>query len=75
MSFDKNGNEDCGNCVACFKCSDSFELKNCKGCYDCRNCVDCENCTECRGLSNKRFCFRNVQLTPAQYKSIIVGKP
>lgn len=75
--------KDCINSNALDHCELVATSTNCRSCYsshhllNCRNCVDssyladcsgCTNCFMCSGLSNKKFNFKNQQLTEADYQ-------
>lgn len=60
-----------------YEAMDSERCTNCKFISDCKDCADssflfdCRNCSHCfmsRNLRNKRFVFRNKQLTEGEYK-------
>lgn len=66
-------------------CYKLIDARNCYGskylqeCYDCRDCSfgyrlsSCQDCFMCVGLSHKKFCFKNEQLTEAEYKKQIAA--
>jgi hypothetical protein len=50
-----------------YSCAFSSHINNCTNCYyssDCRNCTDCFGCV---GLTNKKYCILNNQLTKEKY--------
>jgi hypothetical protein len=46
----------------------SNQLINCSFCFDCR---DCSNCFMCFGLRNKKYYFKNQELSKEKYNEII----
>lgn len=67
----------CFKAELCYECTDSAKVYNCDylensvDCFDCSylmDCTDCHNCFGCAGLSHKKFCFLNKQLTEEEYK-------
>jgi hypothetical protein len=78
-----NYSRDCCDCLTVIGCELSYEILDCKNCYhlyystDCDNCRDgyflydcvgCSDCYFCTNLRNKKYYFRNKQLTAEQYQ-------
>ena len=69
-----------GKMVACERCYENVDtgasyncafLKGCSSCTDCSYSSDLRNCTDCFGcvgLTNKKYCILNNQLTKGQYE-------
>ncbi len=57
--------------VVCYDCAFLNNCNNCTNCYysaDMRNCSDCFGCV---GLSKKKYCILNNQLTKDQYEKAV----
>ena len=71
---------DCTNVFESERCYDSVFLRKCyhvlysQYCRECvdsfflSHCIGCTNCFGCSGLTHKRFCFWNEQLTEKEYQ-------
>ena len=60
----------CYMCVHSDDCFNSTYLQNCNNVRDShysKECKNCEYCFGCYGLSHKKYCFFNEQLTPEAY--------
>jgi hypothetical protein len=61
----------CYDCIDVYKC---YGLKGCQDCTTCnssaflRDCIGCTDCFLCIGLRNKKYCFRNEQLSKEDYE-------
>lgn len=56
----------------CRNCYHSHHLINCRNCVDSSYLADCSGCTNCfmcSGLTNKKFCIKNQQLSEADYQT------
>lgn len=66
--------QQCNSCYECLYCRASVGLRWSEYCYDCQDstflsgCVACRDCFFCVGLDNAQFCFRNQQLSEAEYR-------
>lgn len=67
----------CHESELCYECVDivgCYGLSWCQDCQNCsesrflRDCIGCSECFLCVGLRNKKHCFMNEQLSPAEYK-------
>lgn len=73
--------KDCINSNALDHCELVADSTNCRNCVDSSYLADCSGCTNCfmcSGLTNKKFCFKNQQLTEAEYQAKVseyVSKP
>lgn len=63
--YELTDSTDCYNCVFLFNCDDST---NCFYCADLKNCSDCFGCV---GLTNKKYCILNNQMTKEQYEKAV----
>jgi len=58
-------------CVQCRTCAQSTHLWLCNNCRDCHFCFDCQGCSDClfcTNQRNKKYCIRDVELTPEAYQ-------
>ncbi|MFC1810329.1 hypothetical protein ACFLZH_02410 [Patescibacteria group bacterium] len=67
----------CHESELCYECTD---VKGChslawsQDCFDCsssyflRDCIGCMDCVLCTGLRNKKYCFKNEQLSKEEYE-------
>ena len=66
------------NSDGCYDCQNLFKSVNCVGtqgnnrfCIDSaflRDCENCQNCCMCTNLKNKKYCFKNEQLSKEEYE-------
>ena len=69
--LDAENCELCASGVAlenCYKTVNCFNCKNCHDIYFCRDLIGCADCFFCINLRNKKFCFKNEQLTKEEYE-------
>ena len=74
MYFSGNGMERCYQMTDCGKCYDSaflFSSGGCANCYYSSYLIDCTDCFGCVGLTNKKYCFLNNQLTKERYEQTV----
>jgi len=60
--------------INCFKCYNSDNLANCRNCTDCSyisDSISCESCFMCSGISNKKYNFKNKQLSQEDYENVL----
>lgn len=58
--------EGCTRCDCCDRCTDCVRCGGCNKCTRCVGCTECEKCymcIECTDISNRKFMYRNKQLT------------
>jgi CxxC-x17-CxxC domain-containing protein len=61
-------------CYKCIDCNDSYHLlfselcNNCSFSSFCFDCIGCQSCFLCTNLRNKKYCFRNEQLSKEEYE-------
>lgn len=60
---------DCIDCTGCYNLNFSKDCFNCKDSYFLEDCSGCSDCFCSAGLRNKRFVFKNQQLTEAEYRA------
>lgn len=69
-----HGSELCYECIdvknshSLFWCQDCL---NCSSSYFLADCIGCMDCFMCTGLRNKKYCFKNQQLSHEEYKKEI----
>lgn len=66
--------EKCYQCVDCNKCYNCTYLMNCNNCTECHFSVflnNCSDCIGCAGLSSKKYCILNNQLSKDQYEKAL----
>lgn len=85
-SIDKSKNlVDCHNCISCdssyqvqgsrlVSCQYLAQSRDCISCMFCFDCVNCQDCFMSSNLRNKRYVFRNQQLTREEYIQAIEGE-
>lgn len=58
---------ECVNSKKIYKCQNSIFLKDCMDCFYCYDCRNCSDCFLSSNLRNKKFVFKNKQLTKSEY--------
>lgn len=64
----------CYECYDCNQCSHTFFSQSCQDCsfsHYSYNCTGCNNIFLCNNLKNKKYCIKNKQYSPEEYKQEI----
>ena len=62
---------DCRSIIRCYDLKFSQDCNQCANSAFLSNCQSCNDCFMCVNLTNKRYCFRNKQLTKADYNQAL----
>jgi Zn ribbon nucleic-acid-binding protein len=64
--------QNCYDCMCIYKSNRVVGTRGnnrfCIDCYFIRDCENCQDCFMCSGLRNKKYCFKNKQLTKEEYE-------
>lgn len=57
--------------TGCYDCAYLYKCRDCTNCYYSQDLIGCTDCFGCVGLTNKKYCILNNQLTKEQYEKAV----